>query len=71
MAPCYISLASGRRILLIRGALSDVLDDKDAKAMAALSPDFSRVDIDQVGHAPTLSEPTARDAISEFLESQG
>ncbi len=71
MAPCYMSLASGRRILLIRGALSDVLEDGDAKAMAGLSPDFTRVDIDYVGHAPTLSEPAARAAITEFLESQG
>lgn len=71
MAPCYMSLASGRRILLIRGALSDLLEPEEAEKMAVLSPDFTRVDIDYVGHAPMLTEAKARAAITEFLESQG
>jgi hypothetical protein len=36
-----------------------------------LSPDFTRVDVDYVGHAPMLTEAKARAAITEFLESQG
>ncbi len=71
MGPCYLSLATGRRILLVRGALSDLLTDKDAKAMAAISPIFQRADVDYVGHAPTLTEPQARAAVHDFLESQG
>ena len=71
MGPCYLSLATGRRVLLLRGALSDLLTDKEAKAMAAVSSDFQRVDIDYVGHAPTLVEPQARAAVHDFLESQG
>ena len=71
MGPCYLSLAAGRRILLVRGALSDLLTDKDAKAMKAVSSDFQRVDVDYVGHAPSLTEPQARAAVHDFLESQG
>jgi hypothetical protein len=71
MAPCYMSLATGRRILLIRGALSDLLEPEEAEKMAVLSPDFTRVDVDYVGHAPMLTEAKARAAITEFLESQG
>ncbi|MGZ3299221.1 MAG: alpha/beta fold hydrolase, partial [Asticcacaulis sp.] len=71
LAPCYASLATGRKILLVRGALTDLLSEGDAKAMAKGASDFRRVDIDYVGHAPTLSEPQARAAVSDFLESQG
>jgi pimeloyl-ACP methyl ester carboxylesterase len=69
LAPCYDSLAHGRKILLIRGALSDVLDAAEAQKMA-VSKDVTRVEIDRVGHAPLLSEPQARIAITDFLESQ-
>lgn len=71
MVPSYMSLANNRRILLIRGALSDVLDSDSAIKMASLSPHFTRVDIPKVGHAPSLSEPAARLAITDFLEKQG
>ncbi|MFT4074886.1 MAG: alpha/beta hydrolase [Asticcacaulis sp.] len=70
MAPCYASLAHGRKILLLRGALSDVLDAPEAKKMV-VSKDVQRVDIDNVGHAPQLTEPQARTAITDFLESLG
>jgi len=71
MGPCYLSLATGRRILLVHGALSDLLTDKEAKAMGNVSSDFTRVDVDYVGHAPSLMEPQARAAVHDFLESQG
>lgn len=70
LAPCYDSLVHGRQILLVRGALSDVLDAAEAKKMV-VSKDVTRVDIDRVGHAPLLTEPQARIAITDFLESQG
>jgi pimeloyl-ACP methyl ester carboxylesterase len=69
LAPCYASLAHGRQILLLRGALSDVLDAADAKKMV-ISKDVQRVDIDNIGHAPLLTELQARTAITDFLESQ-
>ena len=69
LAPCYASLAQGRQILLIRGTLSDVLDPTEARKMV-VSERIARVDIDRVGHAPLLTEPQARIAITSFLESQ-
>lgn len=71
IAPCFTSLVQGRDILLLRGVLSDVLDAAGAKAMVAASSNIRRVDIDQVGHAPTLTEPQAYAALSDFLEAQG
>lgn len=70
MAGCYLSLATGRKLLLIRGDLSDLLNDADARKMSAMSADLTRVDIPNVGHAPMLSEPDARTAITDFLEGQ-
>lgn len=70
MAPCYASLAHGRKLLLVRGTLSDVLDVAEAKKMAAQSRDFHRADIEHTGHTPTLTEPAARAAVTDFLESQ-
>ncbi|MEI9903606.1 MAG: hypothetical protein WDN06_06175 [Asticcacaulis sp.] len=34
LQPCYDSLAHGRKMLIVRGALSDVLDAAEAKRMA-------------------------------------
>ena len=70
LGPCYASLAHGRRLLLVRGALSDVLDDAEAKKMVAAADEVTRVDIEHVGHAPMLTEPGAVTAVSDFLESQ-
>ncbi|ESQ75844.1 hypothetical protein ABAC402_07720 [Asticcacaulis sp. AC402] len=69
--PCYASLAQDRKILLVRGALSDVLDASAVKAMAVQARHFTRVDIDYVGHAPQLTEPQAFTAVCDFMESQG
>lgn len=71
MASCFANLASGRKLLLVRGALSDVLEAGEAKKMASVAPKLKRVDVDYIGHAPTLTEPVALTAISDFLESQG
>jgi hypothetical protein len=46
-----------------------VLDAADAKKMV-ISKDVQRVDIDNIGHAPLLTELQARTAITDFLESQ-
>lgn len=64
--PLYRSL---RRVptLAIRGALSDVLTAEAFDRMAAEKSDLARVTIDNVGHAPTLLEPKASQAIDGFL----
>lgn len=55
-------------VLVVRGALSDILPAEVARQMAATSPTARLVEVPDVGHAPTLSEPEARDAILALLE---
>ena len=54
-------------VLVVRGALSDILPADVAQQMAATSANASLVEVPDVGHAPTLSEPEARDAILALL----
>jgi len=54
-------------MLLIRGELSDILSRDCVAAMQARKPDLGVVEIPRRGHAPTLNEPTAREAIDRFL----
>ncbi len=54
-------------VLVVRGALSDILPADVARQMAATSATASLVEVPDVGHAPTLSEPVARDAILALL----
>jgi pimeloyl-ACP methyl ester carboxylesterase len=66
MWPAFRALA-GRPVLAIRGALSDILS---AATLARMAKEFSgmeAVTIPRTGHAPTLEEPQARDAISRLL----
>lgn len=71
LAPLFLALATGRRCLLIHGALSDVLDEGTVEEMRLLAPAVDYVRIEGVGHAPTLMEPKARDAISALLDAAG
>jgi len=54
-------------VLVVRGALSDILPADVARQMAATSPNARLVEVPDVGHAPTLSEPEAREAILALL----
>lgn len=65
--PDFERLASGRPTLLIRGALSDLLDAEIAGRMRARAPDMRYAEIPEIGHAPMLDEPAAEAAILEFL----
>lgn len=62
-------LARRRPTMLIRGALSDIIDDGIARRMERAAPRMKRVDIPGVGHAPLLSEPAAVDALAQFLRT--
>lgn len=62
-------LARGRPTMLIRGAISDIIDERIAARMQKAAPRMMRVDIAGVGHAPLLSEPAAVDAIAQFLRT--
>lgn len=54
-------------LLLIRGAESDLLSRDIAGRMAEALPTLTVVEVPGVGHAPTLTEPAAREALDEFL----
>jgi len=58
-------------VLLIRGALSDVLSDATLAAMQARLPQAEAVTIPRVGHAPTLDEPEAVAGIERLLAKAG
>lgn len=63
----FRKLATGRRTLLVRGAISDVLSVDTATRMRREAREMAYVEVDDVGHAPTLSEPQAKDALTRFF----
>jgi len=63
----FRKLSTGRPTLLVRGAISDVLDAPTAARMRTEAPGLAFVEVDGVGHAPTLSEPQAKEALSRFF----
>jgi pimeloyl-ACP methyl ester carboxylesterase len=62
-------LARGRPTLLLRGELSDLITAAIAARMAKAAPSLEIVVVPNVGHAPTLEEPAAVDAIDRFLRT--
>lgn len=67
LTPLFVGLALGRPLLLIRGALSDLLDAPRAGAMRQLAPAMAYAEVPGVGHAPMLDEAEARAALCGFL----
>lgn len=65
--PLFIAMATGKPLLLVRGADSDILEAAVADRMGALLPHMARVDIAGVGHAPTLEEPQALAALDAYF----
>jgi pimeloyl-ACP methyl ester carboxylesterase len=60
-------LARNRPTLLVRGALSDLVEPAQASYMRRAAPRMQYVEVPDVGHAPMLTEPPAREAIEQFL----
>ena len=60
------ALADGRPVLLLRGALSDLLDADLADRMAE-RPGVGLATIPEVGHAPMLDEAASHAALAGFL----
>lgn len=60
-------LARRRPVLLLRGALSDILAPATVARMRRAAPALQFAEIPGVGHAPMLSEPAARSALAAFL----
>ena len=56
-------------LLVVRGALSDLLSAGAVERMHQAAPDMVSVTVPGVGHAPTLDEPEAVFAIDRFLQA--
>ena len=64
----YSRLARGAPVLVVRGELSDILSLATVEKMRRKATKFSYAEVPNVGHAPTLTEPIAWQAIQTFLE---
>lgn len=53
--------------LVVRGAISDLLTRPIIEKMRKVHPDFDFCEVPDTGHAPTLTEPSAQQAINAFL----
>lgn len=56
-------------MLLVRGALSDLLTPDTVKQMGKRNPAMRTITVPRVGHAPTLDEPEVRSAILALLDT--
>ena len=65
----YRRLARNRPTLLIRGGNSDIVGAEEARYMQRVAPGLKYAEVPGVGHAPMLTEPAARAALSSFLAS--
>jgi pimeloyl-ACP methyl ester carboxylesterase len=63
----FRKLTQERPVLLVRGTLSDLLEERQAAWMRRAAPRMTCVEVPNVGHAPMLTEPVALDAILKFL----
>jgi pimeloyl-ACP methyl ester carboxylesterase len=54
-------------VVVLRGAKSDVLSAETFASMAEALPQARCVTVPNVGHAPNLSEPSAKEAIDDLL----
>ena len=60
-------LSRHRPTLLIRGTLSDLVEDRQADYMRRTAPGMQYAEVPNVGHAPMLTEPAALAALDGFL----
>jgi pimeloyl-ACP methyl ester carboxylesterase len=66
--PLFEALTRDRPVLLVRGALSDLLGAEGAAEMRARAPRMAYAEVPGVGHAPMLTEPEAQAALGGFLD---
>lgn len=66
-----VAALAGRPVLVLRGELSDLFSAETQRKMADMLPGAQAVTVPRVGHAPTLDEPVAREAIAALLARIG
>ncbi len=66
MVPLFEALARVP-VLVIRGATSDILSSEGLATMKRIKPDLDYTEVPGIGHAPTLEEHEAWDALAKFL----
>ncbi len=64
----FEALCRDRPVLLLRGALSDLVSTQIAAKMRARAPTLEVAEVPDVGHAPLLDEPAAIAALDDFLQ---
>lgn len=67
LVPLFLNLNLGRPVLLVHGALSDLIDQDLVDEMRALAPDMAYVQVPRTGHAPMLTEVAAWAAVEAWL----
>jgi pimeloyl-ACP methyl ester carboxylesterase len=70
MWPLYAAIKAVP-MLVLRGALSDLLSAATVERMAREKPDLEHVTVPNRGHTPMLDEPECRRAIDAFLTRHG
>jgi pimeloyl-ACP methyl ester carboxylesterase len=68
--PAFNALA-GIPSLVVHGEISDLLSGETVEAMKAANPMLESVTVPGVGHAPTLDEPEAVEAVARLLKRVG
>ncbi|MEZ5960134.1 MAG: alpha/beta hydrolase [Hyphomonadaceae bacterium] len=63
----YFQALAAKPVLSVRGEHSDILTVEDAERMLGASDRVEGITVQGRGHAPTLDEPDAWDAILDFL----
>jgi pimeloyl-ACP methyl ester carboxylesterase len=66
----FEAMADACPVLLLRGAISDILSEELADRMLRAAPSLRLAIVPDVGHAPVLDEPAAIAAIGDFLNEQ-
>lgn len=67
--PAFRRLAKTGPLLLVHGEQSDIIEPRTIARMKRTAPHMKVAAVPRVGHAPMLTEPAAREAISTFLSN--
>jgi pimeloyl-ACP methyl ester carboxylesterase len=65
--PAFRRLAKTGPLLLVHGEHSDIIEPGTIARMKRVAPHLKLAPVPRVGHAPMLTEPSARGAITAFL----